>query len=479
MAFICAAVYALVTDPQPYAPVSKGFALPLGPNVTAVTPGFAGPLDCAPDKFGNPTCDNFAYPAGDHAIWPGAMTNVDAYAPFPNAILLNWATIITLGLGNLCALDFQQRCMAAKSPRVARAANITAGFLLLGLCVPFVLIAGHVRKNFGPDSPFASFAADTCSAPLGLPSCAEWESGDKNAFFKFLFSKFQRVLGAWVMVAIMAASMSTSTGAILATSTVMAHNLWRKVPKYGTGDDSLLLVARAFVVPMCAIACVVAAFSYNPGYLLVVAFDVVFASCLVPLFAATYWHNISPNAGFLSCLSGGLTRVILEFTLPKDGTLIAFGTYALHYGKALAGLPAFLEVQPPTAAPTAGLWEPEKDTCVQTPMRDLTGLDSLVSPCVCLVVLLLVQLIERGFSGMGDRDILFFLPKRWRSPIGVMYPREEDYTVYDDNAAAAALAAAQPVGGGFGAAWKDPNAPIGGVVAGPGVGDDTAHGGKV
>jgi hypothetical protein len=68
---------------------------------------------------------------------------------------------------------------------------------------------------------------------------------------------------------------------------------------------------------------------------------------------------------------------------------------------------------------------------------------------------------------------------RWRSPIGVMYPREEDYTVYDDNAAAAALAAAQPVGGGFGAAWKDPNAPIGGVVAGPGVGDDTAHGGKV
>jgi hypothetical protein len=37
------------------------------------------------------------------------------------------------------------------------------------------------------------------------------------------------------------------------------------VPKYGTGDDSLLLVARAFVVPMCAIACVVAAFSYNPG----------------------------------------------------------------------------------------------------------------------------------------------------------------------------------------------------------------------
>jgi Na+/proline symporter len=126
MAFICAAIYAVATDPQAHANVSMGFALDLGGNVTAVTPDFAGPLDCAPDKFGNPTCDNYAYPVGDHAVFPGAMTNADAYAPFPNAILLNWATIVVLGLGNLCALDFQQRSMAAKSPRVARAANVSA-----------------------------------------------------------------------------------------------------------------------------------------------------------------------------------------------------------------------------------------------------------------------------------------------------------------------------------------------------------------
>ena len=89
MAFICAAIYALVTDPHPFADMSKGFALDLGGNVTALTPGFKGPLDCAPDKFGNPTCDNYAYPVGDHAVFPGAMTEVDAYAPFPNAIFLN------------------------------------------------------------------------------------------------------------------------------------------------------------------------------------------------------------------------------------------------------------------------------------------------------------------------------------------------------------------------------------------------------
>lgn len=432
MAFICAAIYVLVTDPHPAATPSMGFAIDLGGNVTAVTPGFKGPLDCAPGPDGSPTCDTFAYPEGDHAIWPNSMTSADAYAPFPNAILLNWATIIVLGLGNLCALDFQQRCMAAKSPKVARAANLTAGVLLLALCVPFTLMAGYVRRYYGPDSPSAQFAADTCSAPLGLPSCAQWVPLDRSAFFQFLYTKMNRFLGGWVMVAIMAASMSTATGAILATSTVMAHNVWRKIPKVGTSDNNLLLVARLFVVPMTVVACVVASVAYNPGYLLVVAFDVVFASCFVPLMFATYWgQRCSPNAGLLSVIAGGVTRVVLEFTLPKDGSLVAFGTYAKQFGPAIPGLPAFLEVQPPSAAATAGIWDPDKETCDQKPMSDWTGLDSLVSPVVCLLVFLTVHFIERGCG--AERDILFFLPKSWRTPVGVMYPRPEDFTVYGDD----------------------------------------------
>ena len=35
------------------------------------------------------------------------MMDIDAYDPFPNAILFNWATIFVLGFGNLAALDFQ------------------------------------------------------------------------------------------------------------------------------------------------------------------------------------------------------------------------------------------------------------------------------------------------------------------------------------------------------------------------------------
>lgn len=71
----------------------------------------------------------------------------------------------------------------------------------------------------------------------------------------------------------------------------------KQVPRFGTTDKNLLLVARVFAIPMTGLACMVAALAYNPGYLLVVAFDVVLAGCFVPLMAAVYWPSMTPNAG--------------------------------------------------------------------------------------------------------------------------------------------------------------------------------------
>jgi hypothetical protein len=44
-------------------------------------------------------------------------------------------------------------------------------------------------------------------------------------------------------------------------------------------------------------------------------------------------------------------------------------------------------------------------------MRDYTGLDSIISPCFCLFVMVSVWALERMFP---SRDILFFIPKAWR-----------------------------------------------------------------
>lgn len=68
-------------------------------------------------------------------------------------------------------------------------------------------------------------------------------------------------------------------------------------------------------------------------------------------------------AGLLGCVCGSTLRILLEFLLPKDGSLVAFGSYALQYGRAVAGLPTFMEVTP--AGNSNLLWNPDKDTCQQ------------------------------------------------------------------------------------------------------------------
>lgn len=83
--------------------------------------------------------------------------------------------------------------MAARNSRTARWANIIAGLVLMGFSVPFGLLGGYARKYHGPDSPYAEFAADTCSAPLGLPSCAQWLPDDKFVLFKYLWERVPRV----------------------------------------------------------------------------------------------------------------------------------------------------------------------------------------------------------------------------------------------------------------------------------------------
>jgi hypothetical protein len=60
---------------------------------------------------------------------------------------------------------------------------------------------------------------------------------------------------------------------------------------------------------------------------------------------------------------GSTLRILLEFLLPKDGSLVAFGAYALQFGKAVAGLPSFLEVTPEGNGSL--LWDPQQDTCQQ------------------------------------------------------------------------------------------------------------------
>ena len=240
---------------------------------------------------------------------------------------------------------------------------------------------------------------------MALPTCALW-APDANAFIKLLTHEAPAFLGAWCLVGIVAASMSTCDGAILAMGTVFSHNVVRNIGSFFpcVGDsvvssDNLLKVARIASIPFTIISTLIAAYYRSShsagatGYLLIVAFDVVFASVVVPLFGCFYTKKPSPLAALLSILAGVIVRVILEFSLPKDGFLLApfGGDEFLDYGSAAStAFPPFWD------EPAEDLWDADAEPCEQKRFNDLTGVDSLAAPVVGFIVFVAVQFLERN-----------------------------------------------------------------------------------
>ena len=57
----------------------------------------------------------------------------------------NWCTIFILGFGNLAALDFQARCMAAKDPFTARWGCIIGGIVTFVIGMPYASLGSILR----------------------------------------------------------------------------------------------------------------------------------------------------------------------------------------------------------------------------------------------------------------------------------------------------------------------------------------------
>ena len=404
-----------------------------------------------------------AYPLGDVPAVPSQMTDKDALDPIPNAIVLNWATLVVLAFGNLGALDFQARVFAAKTPRTAAIGCFIAGTVCMAIGTCFAFIPGATRALYGPSSPHAEFVADSCSRhitvlacfgpgkidtnpannpgctgsgitgcdpkirtglcnaiPMNTPTCGEWKP-DKyaplkmltcygptcNAFTDYLgdsgvagtFPGFvgnypmPAFLGGWMLLAIIAASMSTGDGSILALGTVLGHNI---MGKFKT-NYSLLTVTRWSTILWAIISAGIASLvPGKTGYLLIVAFDIMLAGTVIPMIAAVYFPKAKPNAVFYAMVAGSLTRFIFEFALQKDSLLLAVGTYAETFDAGLYDYADFKKftnwdvvvgAQGATDYAATG----KQEACPQRPLNDWTGLDSMLSPVVCLLTLLICQ----------------------------------------------------------------------------------------
>lgn len=223
---------------------------------------------------------------------PAERLSFDGLVSLQSGALTNWAGMISLAFGNAMALDFMERVFAAKSPEEARRGCYYAGVL--------TMVVG------------------SCATILGLAAISSVGKVDDPRMVLPLFgaAHVPYWMGAMVFVGVLGASMSTANGAILVISVVLARNVYQRWTTNDVSDAKLLLLSRLMAIPTAIAGALVAWRWPEPGILLVVAFDIVFAGCVVPLFCGVYWRKASSGAAIAAIVAGTTCRLIAHFVTP-------------------------------------------------------------------------------------------------------------------------------------------------------------------
>jgi Na+/proline symporter len=145
------------------------------------------------------------------------------------------------------------------------------------------------------------------------------------------------IFGLLVLGGIIGAGASTADGGILGVSAVIGRNLIQRnilipiarrraanqnaVDKTEAAkvisDRKLLIISRIMAIPVVAFSIFLAIVKPEPGILLVLAFDVVFAGCVVPLTLGIYWSKANTPGALASIIVGSILRLYLFYTIPE------------------------------------------------------------------------------------------------------------------------------------------------------------------
>ncbi|NOT43861.1 MAG: hypothetical protein HOP14_04570 [Acidobacteria bacterium] len=228
------------------------------------------------------------------AAVPAATVDLSSLVSRESGALVNWSGMLALAFGNAMALDFMERVFAARDGRTAQRGCYYSGAMtmLIGVCVAVVGLAGvaSVQGAADPRMVLPAMAVDV------LPY---W-------------------IGVLVFVGVLGASMSTANGAILVISVVLARNVVQRWRAETVSDGGMLRLSRLMALPTAVAAGLVAWVRPEPGILLIVAFDIVVAGCVVPLFAGVYWPKANRYGAVASILTGTSARLIAHFMTPPE-----------------------------------------------------------------------------------------------------------------------------------------------------------------
>ncbi|MGE0445076.1 MAG: hypothetical protein AB7P99_07590 [Vicinamibacterales bacterium] len=228
------------------------------------------------------------------AAVPVSAVDVSTLVNRESGSLVNWAGMIALAFGNAMALDFMERVFAARDGRTARLGCYYSGAMtiVIGACVAIISLAGM------------ALVTGVADPRMVLPTLAV----DVLPYW----------IGVLVFVGVLGASMSTANGAILVISVVLARNVVQRWRSPDLNDSQMLRLSRLMALPTAAAAGLVAFLRPEPGILLIVAFDIVLAGCVVPLFAGVYWQKATASGAIASIVVGTAARLVAHFVTPAE-----------------------------------------------------------------------------------------------------------------------------------------------------------------
>ena len=223
---------------------------------------------------------------------PAAKLDLSGILSTKAGALPNWAGMISLAFGNAMALDFMERVFAAKSPETARRACYYAGTLTL-------VIGG-------------------CATIIGLASISGLQTiaDPRMVLPAFGIAHLPYWMAVMVFIGVLGASMSTANGAMLVISVVLSRNVFQRWRDREMSDSHMLALSRWMAIPTAAAGALVAWLRPEPGILLVIAFDIVFAGCVVPLFFGVYWKKANTAGAIAAIVTGTAARFVAWLVTP-------------------------------------------------------------------------------------------------------------------------------------------------------------------
>lgn len=234
---------------------------------------------------------------------PADFINLAGITSVEHGSLLFWGSFFAVGLGDIIALDFMERIFASESPETAaKGCYWGAGF---------------------------TFLIAICASVLGLMAMTLFPAVEepRNILPMMATDVLPFILGLFLMIGVIGAGLSTANGGLLAVCAVFARNILQrnilKTKRQSMNDEErlkfdawLLKATRLMGIPVMGAAVILAYLKPEPGVMLVLAFDVLFAGCFFPLTLGLFWKKANTPGALAGIIGGSALRIILQFTIP-------------------------------------------------------------------------------------------------------------------------------------------------------------------